>query len=420
MYWAVEPRFNLGFWPVAVTGWFVSYLFFWHGELFFAFGDLLNSRQHLEGHKKDQVSYMIAALAIGYFGGITNWPMWFGIHIPPYPNILISVYTLLVAYAMVRHHLMDINIVIRKTLLYSLVSATLAAVYVGTITFLAQLFGTHRGSASVFSSALAAIFITLLFNPIRIRTQRWIDRRFPHEHLDPDLLQEAAGTFAHEMKRPLTKISLPAQLALMELERVKSGEATWKEFTPILEQRLQFIISQSIEAGYVIEAIRELSMTAVPFEAVNIKQALEAALNANKDLLEKHAVAISLQLSADLPAISGRPKQLEIVFANLIKNAAEAMRDLPTDRKRELRIDGRSDHTHIIIDISDSGPGIKPEEMGKLFSARYSTKGQSGTGLGLYLSHEIIEGHNGTVEVSSREGSGTTFTIRLPITSKTH
>jgi len=186
------------------------------------------------------------------------------------------------------------------------------------------------------------------------------------------------------------------------------------------EQRLQFIISQSIEAGYVIEAIRELSSTAVPFEAVNIKQAAEAALSANKDLLEKHAVAVSLQLSADLPAVSGRPKQLEIVFVNLVKNAAEAMRDLPADRRRELHIEGRSDHTHVVLAVVDTGPGVKPEDMGKLFSARYSTKGQGGTGLGLYLSHEIIEGHNGTVEVSSREGSGTTFTIRLPITSKTH
>src|SRR5437879_3358389 len=99
MYWAVEPRFNLGFWPVAVTGWFVLYLFFWHGELLYAFGDMLYSRQHLEGHKKDQVSYMVAAFAIGYAGGITNWPMWFGIHIPPYANILISVYTFIVAQA---------------------------------------------------------------------------------------------------------------------------------------------------------------------------------------------------------------------------------------------------------------------------------------------------------------------------------
>jgi len=137
------------------------------------------------------------------------------------------------------------------------------------------------------------------------------------------------------------------------------------------------------------------------------------------DLLEKHGVAVSLRLSADLPAVSGRPKQLEVVFANLIKNAAEAMRDLPADRKRELRIEGRSDPSHVIIAFADSGPGVKPEDMGKLFSARYSTKGQGGTGLGLYLSHEIIEGHNGTIEVSSQEGRGTIFTIRLSITYKT-
>src|SRR5260370_23089912 len=110
---------------------------------------------------------MIAAFAIGYFGGITNWPMWFGIHFPPYPNILISVYTLIVAYAMVKHHLMDINIVIRKTLLYSILSVGLASLYAGVITFLAYLLGGQdRSSLSL---------------PYQIATSgmmwKWIDTR---------------------------------------------------------------------------------------------------------------------------------------------------------------------------------------------------------------------------------------------------
>src|SRR5207302_7013802 len=181
----------------------------------------------------------------------------YGLNIYPWGFAAITAFVVITSYAILRHHLMDINIVIKKTMVYSVVSAALAAVYVGTITLLAQVLGAHRGSASVFTSAFAAIIITLLFNPVRIRTQRWIDRHFPREHLDSELLQEAAGGFAHEMKRPLSKISLPAQLVLMELESVKSGKKTLEEVLPAVEQRLQFIVSQSMDAGSMIEAIRD-------------------------------------------------------------------------------------------------------------------------------------------------------------------
>src|SRR5262249_50748240 len=70
----------------------------------------------------------------------------YGVHIVPYLNFLISVYTLIVAYAMVKHHLMDINVVIKKTLLYSVISVGLASIYTGVITLLAFLIGSHENS----------------------------------------------------------------------------------------------------------------------------------------------------------------------------------------------------------------------------------------------------------------------------------
>jgi len=99
------------------------------------------------------------------------------------------------------------------------------------------------------------------------------------------------------------------------------------------------------------------------------------------------------------------------------RNAAEALSDLPRDQKRELSLQGRSDHSHVIIRLTDTGPGIKPEEVGKIFHVGHTTKGKGGTGLGLYLSQQIIQAHNGTIEVSSPPGHGTTFTIRLPVST---
>jgi signal transduction histidine kinase len=201
---------------------------------------------------------------------------------------------------------------------------------------------------------------------------------------------------------------------LMELESVKSGEKTWKEALPAMEQKLQYIVNQSMDAGNMIEAIRELFTSAVPFEIVDLRQIVDEALAANKDLLERSGVSSHVHLPTDLPEIPGRPKQLEIVFINLIKNAVEAMSELPAGHKREINIGGEANQAHVLIRVKDTGPGIRPDDVGKIFHPRHSTKGQKGTGLGLYLSYQIIQSHNATIEVSSQIGQGTTFTIRFP------
>jgi signal transduction histidine kinase len=378
---------------------------------------LMRTYRVSEGAYRNKLKFIFVSFIFAYLSGFLHFLAAYTNYEPIPHDLLIVFFVAILAYAILVHRLMDINVVIRKTLVYSLVSASLASVYVGTITLLAQILGGRHGTSPAVSSGLAAVLITLLFNPLRMRTQHWIDSRFPREHLDPDLLQEAAGNFAHEMKRPLTKISFPAQLALMEMERVKSGEKTWEEVYPSVEERLRYIINQSLEAGYVIEAIRELSSTALPFEPVDLRRVVDSALGANKDLLEKHGIEVRLHLPANLHNVSGRVKQLEIVFVNLIKNASEAMRDLPVDKKRELFVEGQTHQSQVVIRVRDTGAGIKPDDVEKIFGARFSTKGQSGTGLGLYLSHQIIQAHRGRIEVASRPNQGTEFTITLPTSS---
>jgi len=378
---------------------------------------------------KNKIDYVLSASLIGFICGLTTFPMTFNSKFPPIGAPFIPIYSFIIVYAIVAHQLLDIAIVIRKTLLYSLVSAVLASIYVGTITLLAHALQGWHSSSSAFSSSIAAIFITLLFNPLRLRTQRWIDRHFPRERLDPALLQEAAGGFAHEMKRPLSKISLPAELALMDLERVKSGDMLWEDALPSLEQRLRFIKNQSVDAGYMIEAIRELSTSsAMPFVPVDLRQMIEHALIVEKELLEKFGITVRLSLPSDLPMVTGRAKQLEIVFINLIKNAAEAMSPatetladppsrsgggLPRDKKRELSIMGEFSESEVVIRLTDTGSGIRPEDLTNVFQPQYTTKGPYGTGMGLYLSRQIVQAHRGTMDVHSEPAQGTEFIVRL-------
>ncbi len=117
-----------------------------------------------------------------------------------------------------------------------------------------------------------------------------------------------------------------------------------------------------------------------------------------------------------LPLIRCHPGQLNQVFMNLFVNAAQAIPE-----KGEITVETQATETEILVRVSDSGSGIPPEALSKLFDPFYTTKpvGQ-GTGLGLSISHGIVQKHNGTIEVESEMGKGTTFTVRLPIEGIVH
>ncbi len=105
----------------------------------------------------------------------------------------------------------------------------------------------------------------------------------------------------------------------------------------------------------------------------------------------------------------GSVGQLEQVLINLALNAQEAM-----PQGGELMVRTILRDNVVQLQVSDTGRGIGEEEMGKLFKPLYTGSGGTGLGLGLWISHNIIEGHGGSIEVESQVGEGTTFTISLP------
>jgi len=118
LYTRLVPRYGLGFWPIP-TSLFHIYLSFWFFQLFYGFGFLLKGYRKASGFKREQIRYFLMAAIVGFFGGATNWPMWYSVHFPPYTNILISVSLGIVAYAIVTHRLMDINVAVTKTAIFT-------------------------------------------------------------------------------------------------------------------------------------------------------------------------------------------------------------------------------------------------------------------------------------------------------------
>jgi len=100
---------------------------------------------------------------------------------------------------------------------------------------------------------------------------------------------------------------------------------------------------------------------------------------------------------------------------NLVKNGIEAMvNDTESTRAKTLRVEGREDGEWVVIQVEDTGPGIKPEHINKLFQVYFSTKGSAGTGMGLFLAQEVMKAHGGTIDIKSSYGKGTIFIVRLP------
>ncbi|MDY7225472.1 ATP-binding protein [Hyalangium rubrum] len=113
----------------------------------------------------------------------------------------------------------------------------------------------------------------------------------------------------------------------------------------------------------------------------------------------------------EIPAIVGYPTQISQVFTNLLSNAAQAIED-----RGEIRISTQQEGNMVVVRITDSGVGMTPEVLAKLFTPFYTTKPPGkGTGLGLSISYGIISRHQGRIEVQSKLGSGTTFTLKLPV-----
>lgn len=145
-------------------------------------------------------------------------------------------------------------------------------------------------------------------------------------------------------------------------------------------------------------------------KTIDVRECIEASLKiAGNSIRHQEIVTVF----AATPEIKCSPSQINQVLVNLLNNAAQAMGNKP-DGKIELRT--RADERNVYIDVSDNGKGMSAEVLNQIFEPFFTTKGAGeGTGLGMAISQQIMEQHNGDIKAVSTEGVGTTFTLTLPI-----
>ena len=145
---------------------------------------------------------------------------------------------------------------------------------------------------------------------------------------------------------------------------------------------------------------------------VDVREGLDSTLRLLEHELSRHADVVKDY--GEVPEIDCQPRELNQVFMNLLLNAADALEQ--TARRGQIRVKAWSEGDEVKIEISDTGGGILPEDLDKIFDPGFTTKGvRVGTGLGLPICHQIVRAHHGRIDVKSEPGAGTAFTVSLPV-----
>jgi signal transduction histidine kinase len=210
----------------------------------------------------------------------------------------------------------------------------------------------------------------------------------------------AAGV-AHEVNTPLAVISTYAQMLAKQV-----AEDSQKSL--ILEK----IAKQTFRASEIVNSLLNFSRTSTTtFGAVSLNRVIQETLSLLEHQLQKSGIHVHVHLDSELPSVNGNAGKLQQVFLNLFLNARDAMSAGGT-----LEIRSWADGLGARIEVSDTGHGIAPEHLHRVYDPFFTTKAaRKGTGLGLSVTYGIIQEHGGSIEVSNRRGGGACFRVELPL-----
>jgi signal transduction histidine kinase len=215
------------------------------------------------------------------------------------------------------------------------------------------------------------------------------------------------SSVAHEIRNPLTGIGMGVQ----HLSRGIGQD-------PAQQKSVEFILSEIKRLDRIVQELfdvthpRRLDLRARP-----LLETLQRAHQSLELMLAERRLGVAFDAAPGLPDVPHDADQLQQVFINLIKNAAEAAPAGSTIAVRlvpEGRPAGKRPGGSVVATVTDQGPGIDEDTSRTLFEPFFTTK-PGGTGLGLYISHDIVKRHGGNLTVHSEPGHGATFRVELPL-----
>jgi signal transduction histidine kinase len=268
-------------------------------------------------------------------------------------------------------------------------------------------------SSRVFSVVTSTVvFAALLANMLLLQRKLSLSVNLlqRERHSKMMSIEAVVAAISHEVRQPLAAISLNSDTGL---QLAKQSPPDLREIKEILDD----INRDSRTASLIFSSVRSLFKTAdQPPESVDLNEVALSCVRLFKGDMTSRGITLDLDLAAELPAIQGHTGQLIEVVMNLLQNAIDAMDD-GTGPVKMIRIMTKQDGSRSInIFIEDTGAGIAPTDVDRIFDAFVTTKGR-GRGLGLPLCRLILDRHGGHISVASELGKGTRFEIVLPVGS---
>jgi two-component system, NtrC family, nitrogen regulation sensor histidine kinase NtrY len=215
--------------------------------------------------------------------------------------------------------------------------------------------------------------------------------------------KEVAQRVAHEIKNPLTPIQLNAERIIKTLKRTEPGG------NELIDQGARVIIAEAQTIKSLVDEFSDFArLPKTVLQPADIRDILIQVVTMFRGIFTE--VQFDVVLAPDVPSpVQIDPDQMKRVLINLIDNAIDAMNK---KGKIALRVHFDKEANQVVIDVTDTGPGIPVEDKDRMFLPHFSTK-KKGTGLGLAIVNQIIKEHNGTVQAQNNRTGGATFTLRL-------
>ncbi|MFH1608792.1 MAG: ATP-binding protein [Patescibacteria group bacterium] len=408
----VEQKLSFNFWPNAGL-FYTPFLIFWFFYIIYPIYLLVKEKAVSVGLKRNQISFILLGTIIGYTGGITNFPLWYDISIPPIGNWATTIYLAIIAYVIVKHHLMQIKVVITEFLVGSI-----------TIILLLDAVTSEDVYKQLFRWGVFFIFIYfgyLLIKSVLNEVKRGdelevLTKKLKEANKDLKKLDKAKSEFlsiaSHQLRTPLTAIK--GYISLM-LEK-NYGKVPEKMVRPLenvfqSNERLLSLVNDLLNLSRLNAGKTEFTTSIISLEKLTSDIVEELKINANKK-----GIYINIEKpSKSLPNIIADRDKLRQIILNIIDNAIKY-----TD-KGGITIRFNKTLSTEKISISDTGSGMEKEEIDNVFKmftrATAGVKNNTGgSGVGLYVAKKFIDMHNGKVWIESQgEDKGTTFHIELPI-----
>jgi PAS domain S-box-containing protein len=220
------------------------------------------------------------------------------------------------------------------------------------------------------------------------------------------MMGELAASLSHEITQPIASARNNARAAQNFLDMQPP------DFSEVREA-LSCVVGDTDRAGDIVDRIRDhIKKTPPRKEHFDLNEAINEVIELGRSAIIKNGVWVQTRLSEGLSPIHCDRVQLQQVVLNLILNAAEAMGSVE-GAPRDLLISTEQHHTGVLVSVRDSGPGIDPDHLDRVFEAFYTTKSR-GVGMGLSICRSIIDAHGGRLWAEANEPRGTIFQFTLP------